>query len=313
MTKIDIKSSQSPTLAPRPAKPAQPAKPGDDRVVGDWNLVGLAAQGSFARVYRARPTSLPNDRPADYAVKILRPQLQSERWAMGQLAREAKVGRSLSHPHLIPILGASLGGEPSYLVMPWLEGWTLQAQLDSRQQTDLPVALWIARQVADALGALHGAGWMHGDVKSGNIFLSPSGHVTLFDLGFARRREETGSAADRRISGTCTHIAPEFLTSAIRADIRSDMYSLGVVLFEMLCGRLPFQGKDMAELATQHKQSSPPPLRSLAPHIPTDVAKLVHELLAKEPLRRPQTPAELVERLTSLEVATFSQRSAGMS
>jgi len=307
MTQIDLTSYQSSALALH--APGQVAKERDDRaVVGDWRLVHLAAEGSFARVYRARPTNLPDDRPADYAVKMLQSGLQSERWAVSQLAREARVGRTVSHPHLIPILDAGVSGESRYTVMPWLEGRTLAAQLGTGELPEVPVALWIARQAADALGALHRAAWMHGDVKPGNIFVSPLGHVTLLDLGFARRPDETGSAADRRISGTCSHMAPEFLTSAIGADIRSDIYSLGVVLFEMLTGRLPFTGSSMAELATHHRQSTPPPLRTLAPHVPDDVARLVHRMLAKEPLRRPQTPDELVKRLTTLEVATFSQR-----
>ncbi len=91
--------------------------------------------------------------------------------------------------------------------------------------------------------------------------------------------------------GTFHYIAPEFLTSAIRADIRSDIYSLGAVLFRILAGRLPFEGGDLAELASQHKQSLPPELRRIAPHLPAGVARLVHGMLAKDPLRRPQTSA----------------------
>jgi len=173
---------------------------------------------------------------------------------------------------------------------------------------DLPVALWMARQVVEALEALHAAGWMHGDVKPGNVFVSPEGHVTLLDLGFARRRDETGSAVDRLLTGTCNYMAPELITSALRADIRSDVYSLGVVLFELLAGRLPFTGESLAELATKHRQSRPPNLRRLAPHLPQAVVELVQQMLAKDPLRRPQTPRELIDRLVGLEIATFSER-----
>jgi serine/threonine protein kinase len=86
------------------------------------------------------------------------------------------------------------------------------------------------------------------------------------------------------------------------------VYSLGVVLFEALSGRLPYTADDLAALATQHKQSRPPDLQQLAPHLPVEVTRLVHAMLAKEPLRRPQTPAELVERLVELEIATFGER-----
>jgi serine/threonine-protein kinase len=221
------------------------------------------------------------------------------------------VGRAVSHPNLVCILAASVHGPPQCVVMPWLDGSTLRAQISAGQIFDLPEVLWFARQAAEGLDALHQAGWMHGDIKPSNLLVSPEGHITLLDLGFARRHEETGSAVDRCVLGTCNYLAPEWITSALRADIRSDIYSLGVVLFELFSGRLPFSGRDLAEVATQHMQSAPPNLSRLAPHLPDEAVGLVHQMIAKEPLRRPQTPRELVERLVALEVAFFSQRSWG--
>jgi serine/threonine-protein kinase len=197
--------------------------------------------------------------------------------------------------------------------MPWLEGATLDERLAAGQRFDLPQVLWIARQAAEALDALNQAGWMHGDVKPGNIMISPEGHATLLDLGFARRGDETGSAVDRCVLGTFHYIAPEFLTSTLRADIRSDIYSLGGVLFRILTGRLPFESADLADLASQHKQSLPPNLHRLVPHLPAGVARLVHNMLAKDPLRRPQSPRELIEILARLEIECFSERSAALS
>jgi serine/threonine protein kinase len=279
--------------------------------VNQWELVRLAAEGSLAQIYRARPAEGPADRPAPYALKMLRPEWQDDPNATGLLLREAVAGRSVSHPHLIPILAASISEPPRYVVMPWLDGSTLRAWLAAGRHLDLPVVLWIARQTAEALDALHAAGWMHGDVKPSNIFLSAEGHVTLLDLGFARRNDETGSAVDRCVMGTCNYMAPETITSALRADVRSDIYSLGIVLFEVLSGRLPFQGADLAELAEQHKTATPPDLHELAPHLPEQLVELVHRMLAKDALRRPQTPHELVRHLVKLEIATFSERAIG--
>jgi len=192
--------------------------------------------------------------------------------------------------------------------MPWLEGASLAKRLAGGEAFDVPEALWIARQTAEALEALHAAGWMHGDVSPGNIQVSQAGHVTLLDLSFDRRAEELGSAADRPIMGTCHYLAPEWLTSPLRADRRSDIYSLGAVLYEILAGRPPFDGSTLAELASQHRQAAPPDLGRLAPRVPREVAALVRRMLAKEPLRRPQTPRELIEQLSALEIATFSDR-----
>jgi serine/threonine protein kinase len=308
MTQTELRSS-SDAAATRKQVPRRVARAELPCRVGQWELVSLAAEGDLARVYRARPAGVSAEAGAAYALKMLRPQWQDDPRSVRLLQREARVGRSISHPHLVSILQASLGRTPRFVVMPWLEGTTLRARLDAGWRADLPVALWITRQVAEALEALHAAGWMHGDVKPGNVFLSPEGHATLLDLGFARRKDETGSVVDRWLLGTCSYIAPELITSALRADIRSDLYSLGVVLFEVLAGRLPFLGESLAALAEQHRQSRPPDLRRLAPYLPKSVVQLVQQMLAKDPLRRPQTPRELIDRLVPLEIATFSERS----
>lgn len=276
--------------------------------VRQWELVNFVAEGGLARIFRARTVGSSPNQSASYALKMLLPAWENDPQAIRLLQREALVGQSVSHPHLIPILFSSVQQLPRFVVMPWLDGATLQQRLAAGERFDLPEVLWIARQAAEALDALHQAGWMHGDVKPSNIMLSPEGHATLLDLGFARRSDETGSAVDRCVMGTFHYIAPEFLTSVLRADIRSDIYSLGAVLFHILAGRLPFEGADLGELASQHKQSLPPNLRRIAPHLPAGVARLVHGMLAKEPLRRPQTPRELIAMLARLEIETFSER-----
>ncbi len=225
--------------------------------VRQWDLVEFAAEGSLARVFRARPAGGDQDRPAAYAVKMLRPCWQEDAHAIRLLQREALVGRSVSHPHLVPILTAAVLEAPRLLVMPWLDGASLATRLTEGQKFDVPAALWIVRQAAEGLAGLHAAGWIHGDVTPENIYVAPSGHVTLLDLSFARRRDEFGSAADRPIMGTCSYLAPEYLTSALKPDIRSDIYSLGAVLFEMLSGRKALVSDTLANLMQEHRQSSP--------------------------------------------------------
>jgi serine/threonine protein kinase len=149
---------------------------------------------------------------------------------------------------------------------------------------------------------------MHGDVKPSNIFLSPEGHVTLLDLGFARRIDRPDPGLERWLTGTYHYMAPEVLTADMPVDIRSDIYSLGVVIYEMLTGRVPFQGHDPGELARQHRGIRVPDVRRLVPDVPAEAAALVREMVAKEPLRRPQTPRELIERLIAVEIATFAHR-----
>ena len=295
------------TFANRDTRPG--ARTGVLDHVDGWELVELASEGSMGQVFRARPGGSPADRPGAYAVKVLQPRWEHDAGAVDFFRRQATVSKEVSHPHLVSILAAGIRRPPYYVVMPWLAGSTLQDRLGLDRSIDLPHLLWIMRQVAEALEALHTAGWMHGDVKPGNIFVSPSGHVTLLDVGFARRVARIGSAVDRPVTGTGHYMAPELITSALRADIRSDIYSLGVVLFRSLVGRVPFDGDSLAEVASQHLRSRAPDLRHHAPHLPSGLVHLVRDMLAKEPLRRPRTPSELIDRLVTLEIATFSARS----
>lgn len=285
---------------PRALVPALPR-------LGDWQTVRLAAEGPSTLVYQSRPVNGSGSQPAAYALKVLTLQAASQPESVARLQREAALGRFVTHPHLLPVLAAHVSEPPYYFVTPWLEGQTVASQL-SQGALEVPTALWIARQVAEALGSLHAHGWMHGDVKPANIFLSPHGHVTLLDLGFARRSDEACAPSRFIVMGTCEYLAPEVVTPAMKPDHRSDLYSLGIMLFEMIAGRLPFRGQDAASCVEAHCRECPPDLRGVAPRTPQPVARLVRELLAKEPLRRPQTSAEVSARLLRLEIDCFALR-----
>jgi eukaryotic-like serine/threonine-protein kinase len=275
--------------------------PAQRPLCGDWELVDLAAMGQFSLVYRARPAgAAPEQKPA-YAVKLLQPRWAANAQAIAALRREASLGLSLRSPHVVSVLSASVNSAPYYVVTPWLNGRTLLANLARWPWIPVHRALWIARQVATGLAAIHQRGWVHGDVKPDNILIAPEGHVTLLDLGFARRPGENAKHRECLL-GTARYMAPETVSAHLPTDARSDLYSLGVVLYEMLAGRAPFAGDTAAQFIEQHKRYTPPRLELFAPHVPADVANLVHRLLAKEPLRRPHSAAELLERLATLEI-----------
>jgi len=299
-------SHSAPSILPEP--PSLPSPEPYPRYVGNWELCEQVAEGSWAQVFLARPVDTPSDRPPAYAVKMMRPDRRDHPQAVALIVREALAGRSLSHPHVIAVLDSHVGQEPRFLVMPWLNGTTLEDLSKGGAPVDLPAALWIARQVAEGLNALHTAGWTHGDVKPSNIHLSPEGHVTLLDLGFARKCGENDSIADRWLMGTFRYLAPEYLATTLRPDIRSDIYSLGVVMYELLSGQLPSQDGMDSDSALPRRQVPAFDLRSLVPQLPVAVVHLVQRMLAQDPLRRPQTPGELVEQLARLEISTFSER-----
>ncbi len=257
-------------------------------------------------VYQARPAGGGN-RPAGYAVKLLKPEWQDDSRMAALFCREAIVARDVSNAHLIAILTAQVSQPPYYLVSPYLRGCSLLDQL-RRQRPTVPFALWVARQVAEALKALHVRGWLHNDIKPANIFISPEGHATLLDLGFARKFDEHSGADDRPLLGTFNYMAPELLTRTLQADHRSDLYSLGATLFEMLTGQSPIQAHDLAELALLHRHGQRANLRVLAPQLPARLIKLVDSLLAKDPLRRPNDAHELINKLVSLEIECLVDR-----
>lgn len=287
-----------------------PLAPPEHSVLGDWQLLELAAATELSELYRARSAGADGDRLGSYAIKVLREGWQRDAGAVTLMRREALVGRRTASAHVVAVLSASVAEPPHYLVMPWLTGETLKSRLAGWPFIPVHAALWIARQAATGLADLASNGWMHGDVKPENVLISPEGHATLLDLGFARRPGETLPAIDGWILGAAAYLAPEAFVERMRIDLRSDIYSLGVVLYEMLAGQPPFSGGSQDELARQHRETAPRRLAQTAPHVAPEVAALVHRMLAKDPLRRPQSPVELVDELTALEVVALRQWTA---
>ena len=277
--------------------------------IGPWQLVRLIHESELTRVYVARPVDSTDDQPANYVVKVLRKEWWRDPQAIEMQRRAAWLGRAISHPHLLPVLTANVGQAPFYFVMPKLDGRSLADLLASGRGLPLPITLWIARQVAEALAALHeSTGMIHADVKPSNIFVSPEGHATLIDLGFAHAPSEQLHWSSRPVVGTLSYIAPEAITSSLSAAPCSDLYSLGVTLYEMIAGRLPFDAAAPDELVRMHREAKPMCIRHCVPQLPKPVASLVHRLLAKESLRRPASAAEVAEDLMRLEIECFSLR-----
>lgn len=276
---------------------------------GPWQLVKLVGESNFARIYTARAANTDDALPAAYAVKMLRKEWWRDTRAIESFRREAWVGSKVAHPNVVPVLSANVKQPPFYLAMPLLAGESLRDRLDRLTTIPLPEALWIARQVVEGLAAIsQTVGMVHGDVKPENILVAPTGHATLVDLGCAQSAKESRTWADEAVMGSLAYIAPELVTSAYAASPQSDQYSLGVALYEMLTGRLPFEATDPAELVAMHRGQKPPCIRTLCPALPKCIASLVHTLLSKDPMRRAGTHDELVSRLVRLEIDSFGIR-----
>lgn len=274
--------------------------------VGPWQLVRQVAESNFSRLYTARATDAEESLPAAYMVKMLRKEWWRDHAAIEMFRREVLVGSRVSSPHVAPILSANVKQPPFYAAMPLLEGVTLGERLRDAWQPAVSEVLWIARQIAEGLAAIHDTvGMVHGDIKPDNVMLAPTGHVTLIDLGFAHRAGDTHTGVHSPLVGSLTYIAPEVVTSAYGTGPASDQYSLGVLMYELLAGRPPFTSTDPAELVAQHRGQKPPCIRQLCPELPKSIGSLVHTLLAKDPMRRSTTYAELIQQLVRLEIDTF--------
>lgn len=278
------------------------------RLLGNWQLQQVIGQGAYTQVYAARPLGCPPSRPADYAIKLLSPQYAQDPVAWQLLRREAEVGRTTSHPHLVPILETHLDTAQPHLVMPRLQGASLQQALDGVGVLVLSQALWLTRQVAQALQHLHQQGWVHGDVKPANIVVSRQGHATLIDLGSSLRLAETSGGTARSLAGSLAYLAPELLNPQALVSSASDVYSLGVTLYQMLSGTLPYQEPTPARLVQAHREDRVPDLAALRPEIPEEVAEFVHRMMDKVATRRPSTEQTLIDGLAELEIETLQSR-----
>ncbi|MCA9188644.1 MAG: serine/threonine-protein kinase [Pirellulaceae bacterium] len=285
------------------------AKPEVNRnpLIGNWQLTSLLGSGRWSHVFAARPRNARSDAPSDYAIKLLRDEVEQDTMAQEMLRREACAAKGVTSPHLATILNGQLQYAPLYLVMPRLHGATARTVLKEMGCFSIPQAIWIARQVAHALAALRNNGWLHGDIKPDNIMVSMSGHATLFDLGFAIHRD-VRHTEDHALMGTLHYCAPERFTSRSAATSAGDVYSLGITLFELLTGYLPFPQTDASRLVEAHLTALPPSPRSYLPQLPRAVAQALQRMMAKDPLRRPTIGEELDTLLRRLELETFCMR-----
>ena len=258
------------------------------RLIASRYLVqSLVASGGMASVYRARDNVLERE----VALKIIHPHLATDKSFVEKFRREAKMAAKLSHPNLVNVFDQGTDGEITFLVMEFVPGITLRDAMNDFGLLDASRTLEIIEPLTAGLAAAHSAGILHRDLKPENIFLDDNGNVKLGDFGLARaitQHTETGS-----VVGTVAYLSPELVTRG-QADARSDIYSLGVMIFEMLTGRQPFEGEQAVQIAYQHANDRIPAPSSVKPGVPPLLDEIVLWATARNPKDRPANARELL-------------------
>ncbi len=257
--------------------------------------------GGMGTVYRAHQITMGRD----VAVKVLRQELARDGQAVARFEREAKLAISLDHPNLVRVyLSGRLPDGRLYIVMELLEGRSLADELDHFGAPSIERAVLLIMKLCAALGAMHGSGIIHRDIKPENVYLVRRGrdedYVKLVDFGIARvLQAESGAPTttqNGRVFGTATYISPEAATGD-ETDARSDIYSLGVLAYQLLTGELPFEGSTAGAILMQHVHQAPPPLRTKGKgaEVPEGLARIVMRALSKDPAERHQSLAEFLD------------------
>jgi predicted hydrocarbon binding protein len=306
--------------APAPAPPVAtlvgdagarlPAEPGividepTPRTLGDYRVLGLIGSGAMGRVYLAHDDRL--DRRV--AIKVMSSRSAGNAAARQRFIRESRSVGAIENPHVMTIHQVGEQDGVPYIVMQLLEGRTLRDHRDASGRLPLGEVLRIGREIAAGLAAAHRRGIVHRDIKPANVFLEgESRSVRIIDFGLARELDAHATALthDGALVGTPSYMPPERIDDG-DLDASSDLFGLGVILYELLADRLPFEGRSVAAVLTAIARGTPTPLAEIAPEVPREVGDLVMRLIAHDRAARPADA-----RVVAEELAAFEKRFAG--
>ena len=283
------------------------------RCISHYQILSLLGTGGMGEVYLAEDTVLRRK----VALKLLPKEFTDNPERVGRFELEARAASALNHPNIITIHEMGRAGGVYFIATEFIDGETLRDHL-ARARMNLAEAIEVAAQVASALDVAHGAGVVHRDVKPENVMIRRDGIVKVLDFGLTKLTEKAAPAAPRQsvssgvwsettgenepglVLGTVRYMSPEQTRGSAQVDHRTDIWSLGVVLYEMAAGRAPFQGEDIHQRITSIREDEPLPLASVAEGVPAGLEEIVRKALAKDPGERYQTAREMAVDLRNL-------------
>ncbi len=267
-----------------------------------YELMEKIGEGGMAVVYKARCTFL--DRWV--AIKILRDQYANNPEFVDRFQREARAAARLAHPNIVSIYDVGEDQGRHFIVMEYVQGENLKDYLSRRGPLTPQTVAEMGQQVAAALAHAHCRGIIHRDIKPHNLLVSPEGQVKVTDFGIARAAAASSLTETGVVLGSVHYFSPEQAQGGA-VDARSDIYALGVVLYELLTGEPPFTGDSPIAIALSHLDSEPPAVAELCPHVPEDLEQAIMKAMAKDPAHRYQTAGELNRALAPAASRTRAQ------
>ncbi|CAH2713307.1 Serine/threonine-protein kinase PrkC [Neobacillus rhizosphaerae] len=273
------------------------------RISGRYKILEMIGGGGMANVYLAHDMILDRD----VAVKMLRLDFANDEEFIRRFRREAQSATSLAHPNIVNIYDVGEENDLYYIVMEFVDGMTLKQYIQQKSPLRVEEAIGIMRQLTSAISHAHQNHIIHRDIKPHNILVDNEGNVKITDFGIAMALSATSITQTNSVLGSVHYLSPEQARGGM-ANRKSDVYSLGIVMFELLTGRLPFSGESAVSIALKHLQSETPSLRRWNPNIPQSVENIVLKATAKDPFHRYNSVDEMEEDLrTALDLERMNE------
>jgi serine/threonine protein kinase/Tfp pilus assembly protein PilF len=263
---------------------------------GRYEIIEELGAGGMGRVYRVHDTKLNEE----VALKLIRPEIGADKRTVERFRNELKTARKITHKNVCRMYDFHEEGKALYLTMEYVRGEDLKSLIHRTKTLSVGTTLSIARQIAEGLAEAHKLGITHRDLKPGNVMIDKDGQAKVMDFGIARAIYEKGITGAGAIVGTPEYMSPEQVEGK-EADQRADLYALGVILFEMVTGQVPFEGETPFSIANKHKSEPPPIPKKLVPQMPDGLNKLILRCLEKDKTKRYQTAEELIADLATVE------------
>lgn len=266
----------------------------DTVLASRYRLMEQIGMGGMAIVWKAIDMNTGHN----VAVKVLRPEYSRDVEFVSRFQREAEAASKMTHHNIVNLLDVGMDGDERFLVMEYVEGKTLKDIIRDRGRLPAPVACQIAVRILSALGHAHHNGIIHRDIKPQNILLHNDGHVKVADFGIARIADSTTLTKSDNVMGSVHYFSPE-QAKGLSADATSDIYSVGIVLYEMLTGHVPYDADNPYAVAMQHVHGTPEPIQRSAPDVPPAVVRVVMRAMEKDPAARYQSARDMAADLNA--------------